>query len=55
MDVREPMVLSQGEQDARRTATLALAAEAAVADAAAGRTLPLLQERNSFCVKGKKK
>lgn len=47
VDVREAMVLSQGEQDARWTATLALPAEAAVADAAAGRTLPLLQQRNS--------
>lgn len=43
MDIREAMVLRQGEQNTCWTATLALAAEAAVADATAGRTLPLLQ------------
>lgn len=43
MDVGEAMVLSQGEQDTRRTATVTLAAEAAVADATAGRTFPLLE------------
>lgn len=43
VNIREPVVLSQGEQDSCRTATLTLAAEAAVADATAGRTLPLLQ------------
>lgn len=43
MDVGEAVVLSQGEEDPGRTAALALAAEAAVADATAGRTLPLLE------------
>lgn len=42
MDVREAMVLSQGEQYPRRAAPLTLAAEAAVANASTGRTLPLL-------------
>lgn len=45
VDVGEAVVLGQWEQDTRRTATVTLAAEAAVADATAGRTLPLL-ERN---------
>lgn len=43
MDVREAVVLSQGEEDTRRAAAVTLAAEAAVADATAGRTLPLLE------------
>lgn len=47
VDVREAMVLSQGEQDTCRTATVTLAAEAAVADATAGRAIPLL-ERNKW-------
>lgn len=45
MDVREAVVLSQGEEDTRRAAAVTLAAEAAVADATAGRTLPLLERK----------
>lgn len=44
VDVREAVVLSQGEQYASRAAALTLTAEAAVADASARRTLPLLKE-----------
>lgn len=43
VDVREAVVLSQGEQDAGRAASLTLAAEAAVANATTGRALPLLR------------
>lgn len=43
VDVRESMVLSQGEQYASRAAALTLPAEAAVANATTGRTLPLLK------------
>lgn len=43
MNVREAVVLSQGEQDASRAATLTLAAETAVANATAGGALPVLR------------
>lgn len=45
VDVREAVVLSQGEEDTRRAAAVTLAAEAAVADATAGRALPLLERK----------
>lgn len=48
VDVGEAVVLSQGEEDTGGAATLALAAEAAVADATAGRTRPLLEEREKI-------
>lgn len=41
--VREAVVLSQGEQDAGRTAAVPLTAEAAVTNAPAGGARPLLQ------------
>lgn len=43
VDVGEAVVLGQGEEDTRRAAAVPLAAEAAVADATAGGTLPLLE------------
>lgn len=48
VDVREAVVLSQGEEDAGRAAAVTLAAEAAVADATAGRTLPLLERQTTL-------
>lgn len=42
MDVGEAVVLGEREQDAGRAAAVSLPAEAAVANTAAGRTLPLL-------------
>lgn len=55
MDVREAVVLSQGEEDTRRAAAVTLAAEAAVADATAGRTLPLLErDKLHIVLKGSK-
>lgn len=48
MDVREAVALSQGEEDTRRAAAVTLAAEAAVADATAGRTLPLLGRKTKL-------
>lgn len=47
MDIREATVLSQGEQNAGRAAALALAAEAAVADATTGRAPPLLKRETN--------
>lgn len=48
MDIREAMVLSQGEQYACRAAPLALAAEAAVTNATTGRALPLLKRNKGL-------
>lgn len=45
------MVLSQREQNAGRTAALALAAEAAVANATTGRAPPLLKRDKWFNIK----
>lgn len=45
VDVREAVVLRQGEEDTRRAAAVTLAAEAAVADATAGRTRPVLERQ----------
>jgi len=45
VDVREAVVLSEGEQDASRAAAFTLAAEAAVANTTTGRTRPLLSRR----------
>lgn len=47
VDVGEAVELRQGEQDARRAPAVSLPAEAAVADAAARRTPPVLPGRRS--------
>lgn len=45
VDVREAMVLGQRKQDAGWAVAFTLTAEAAVANAPTGRTLPPLQEK----------
>lgn len=45
VDVREAVILSQGEEDAGWAAALTLTTEAAVANASTGRAFPVLERK----------